>query len=171
MSEHNYKEELSALVENIFKSYSEPGLHICDIATGRGKSHAISKLTCEYYPLHFERIIILCVQNKLVKVMNEDINDAISNYSKGIKASDILVIQNNPEVIKESIDNGTFSSLIDEMEYAIGEQQKKDSKINDLRYRLNHLKKIFSGLCSIIPSDTPLNVPVGSIYTVGLFKQ
>ena len=45
-----YKEQLSRHVENIFKGYSTPGLHICDIATGGGKSYTIGKLTCEYYP-------------------------------------------------------------------------------------------------------------------------
>lgn len=45
-----YKELLSKHVEGIFKGYAEPGLHICDIATGGGKSYTIDKLTCKYYP-------------------------------------------------------------------------------------------------------------------------
>ncbi len=40
-----YKEQLSKHVEGIFKGYTEPGLHICDIATGGGKSYTIGKLT------------------------------------------------------------------------------------------------------------------------------
>ena len=32
-----YKERLSEYVETIFRKYSNPGLHICDIATGGGK--------------------------------------------------------------------------------------------------------------------------------------
>ena len=40
-----YKEQLSQHVEGIFKGYTEPGLHICDIATGGGKSYTIGKLT------------------------------------------------------------------------------------------------------------------------------
>lgn len=32
-----YKEQLSKHVEGIFKGYTEPGLHVCDIATGGGK--------------------------------------------------------------------------------------------------------------------------------------
>ena len=32
-----YKEQLSKHVEGIFKNYTIPGLHICDIATGGGK--------------------------------------------------------------------------------------------------------------------------------------
>ena len=55
-----YKEQLSRHVEGIFKGYTKPGLHICDIATGGGKSYTIGKLTCEYYPNEFDRIIILC---------------------------------------------------------------------------------------------------------------
>ena len=52
-AKETYKEELSKHVEGIFKKYVKPGLHICDIATGGGKSYTIGKLTCEYYPKHF----------------------------------------------------------------------------------------------------------------------
>lgn len=55
-AKETYKEELSKHVEGIFKKYVKPGLHICDIATGGGKSYTIGKLTCEYYPKHFDRI-------------------------------------------------------------------------------------------------------------------
>ena len=65
--EARLKEKLSDHVESIFKKYVSPGLHICDIATGGGKSYTIGKLTCEYYPDFYDRIIILCVQNKLLK--------------------------------------------------------------------------------------------------------
>ena len=93
------KEKLSAHVEKIFKSYVTPGLHICDIATGGGKSYTIGKLTCEFYPLHFDRIIILCVQNKLVNGMDREIerfistpdeeaflatDEAVERYARGI---------------------------------------------------------------------------------------
>ena len=73
-AKETYKEELSKHVEGIFKKYVKPGLHICDIATGGGKSYTIGKLTCEYYPKHFDRIVILCVQNKLVEGMNREID-------------------------------------------------------------------------------------------------
>ena len=69
----NAKKYLSEHVENIFKQYTTPGIHICDIATGGGKSYTIGKLTCEYYPQHFDKIIILCVQNKLVTGMDKEI--------------------------------------------------------------------------------------------------
>lgn len=71
------KQELSAHVEEIFKQYVHPGLYICDLATGGGKSYTIGKLTCEYYPKHFECIIILCVQNKLIEGMNREIEKFI----------------------------------------------------------------------------------------------
>ena len=75
----NYKELLSKHVEDIFKEYITPGLHLCDIATGGGKSYTIGKLTCEYYPQYFDRIIILCVQNKLVSGMYKEIEKFISS--------------------------------------------------------------------------------------------
>ena len=87
------KELLSEHVENIFKGYSEPGIHICDVATGGGKSYTIGKLTCEYYPDYFERIIILCVQNKLVDGMNREIDRFIASEASRIKPTDKLVIE------------------------------------------------------------------------------
>ena len=74
-----YKEQLSRHVENIFIGYAKPGLHICDIATGGGKSYTIGKLTCQYYPEKFDRIVILCVQNKLVNSMNREIDHFINS--------------------------------------------------------------------------------------------
>ena len=81
----SYKEQLSEHVEAIFKQYVTPGLHICDIATGGGKSYTIGKLTCEYYPKHFDRIVILCVQNKLVDGMNREIDRFIDSPDSVIK--------------------------------------------------------------------------------------
>lgn len=62
------KEELSSHVENIFKQYVHPGLYICDLATGGGKSYTIGKLTCEFYPKHFERIISCVFRTSLLRV-------------------------------------------------------------------------------------------------------
>jgi superfamily II DNA or RNA helicase len=95
----NYKEQLSNCVENIFKKYITSGLHICDIATGGGKSYTIGKLTCQFYPKHFDRIIILCVQTKLVDAMDSEINKFISKEDSEIKPDAKLVVKNNEEVI------------------------------------------------------------------------
>ena len=104
-AKETYKEELSKHVEGIFKKYVKPGLHICDIATGGGKSYTIGKLTCEYYPKHFDRIVILCVQNKLVEGMNREIDRFIDLQDSLIKEDQKLVIENNTEVIKKAISN------------------------------------------------------------------
>lgn len=69
------KEELSEFVESIFKRFTTPGLHICDLATGGGKSYTIGKLACGYYAEHFDRIIILCVQNKLIDGMKKELEN------------------------------------------------------------------------------------------------
>ena len=58
----SYKEQLSRHVEGIFKEYTTPGIHICDIATGGGASYTIGRLTCEYYPLFFDGIVIVCIR-------------------------------------------------------------------------------------------------------------
>ncbi len=146
----NYKEELSKHVENIFKEYVTPGVHICDIATGGGKSYTIGKLTCEYYPQYFDRIIILCVQNKLVGSMDKEIERFISSSSSQIKAKDKLVIENNPEVIMKAIKNSCFSSLLEEMEFQIDDQKKRETKVTDLRYSYNWVKKTFEGLSGLV---------------------
>ena len=46
-----YKEQLSKHVENIFMGYSKHGLHICDIATGGGKSYTSLVFTTDYYSI------------------------------------------------------------------------------------------------------------------------
>ena len=115
------KEELSSHVENIFKQYVHPGLYICDLATGGGKSYTIGKLTCEFYPKHFERIIILCVQNKLIEGMNREIEKFIDQEG-GLKSDEKLVIENNLEVILKAVKSSSLQELLDQMDYQIGEQ-------------------------------------------------
>ena len=106
------KEELSSHVENIFKQYVHPGLYICDLATGGGKSYTIGKLTCEFYPKHFERIIILCVQNKLIEGMNREIEKFIDQEG-GLKSDEKLVIENNLEVILKAVKSSSLQELLD----------------------------------------------------------
>ena len=79
------KQLLAEFVEHIFEGYTTFGLHICDIATGGGKSYTIGKLTCEYYPQYFKRIIILCVHNKLVDSMNDEIKKFINTKESKIR--------------------------------------------------------------------------------------
>lgn len=96
------KEKLSALTEKIFKGYTDPGLHVCDLATGGGKSYTIAKLVCEYYPDHFDRIVILCCQNKLVDAMDREIDRFICGENSRLKPEDKLVVRNNIEVAREA---------------------------------------------------------------------
>ena len=145
-----YKEQLSSHVEKIFKDYTAEGLHICDIATGGGKSYTIGKLTCEYYPNRFKRIVILCVQNKLIDGMNREIDRFINGENSLIKPSDKIVIENNPEVITKAIKNDYFKKLLEEMHYKIGEQEKKKYRTTELNYRYSFVKNTYEGLASLI---------------------
>lgn len=147
-----YKVLLSKHVEGIFRSYTEPGLHICDIATGGGKSYTIGKLTCEFYPKYFDRIVILCVQKKLVDGMNREIDRFISERTSIIKPSDKMVIENNPEVIAKAVRNGSWQKLIEEMDYRIGELQKFNKKVYNLQFVYNVVKKTYEGIASLINS-------------------
>lgn len=146
----SFKEQLSQHVENIFKSYIASGLHICDIATGGGKSYTIGKLTCEYYPKYFDRIVILCVQNKLVDSMNREILKFVSSDNSKIKLSDILILENNPDVIKKAIKNNSFHSLLEEMNNEVGKLDKNDKKASDLKRSYHTVKKIYEGLKGLI---------------------
>lgn len=125
------KIKLSNHVESIFKQYVDPGLFICDLATGGGKSYTIGKLTCQYYPKHFERIVILCVQNKLIEGMNREI-DKFIDVEDGLKHDDKLVIENNFEVIVKAVRNGSVQDLVLEMKYQIGELRKKGCSVSSL---------------------------------------
>lgn len=145
-----YKEQLSGHVEDFFMGYPAPGLHICDIATGGGKSYTIGKLTCEYYPDKFDRIVILCVQNKLVDGMNREIDRFINTENSLISPSDKMVIKNNSEVITQDIKKGCFQRLLEEMCYQVGEQKNADYKVNEIQYSYNVVKKIYEGLAGLI---------------------
>lgn len=150
------KQELSAHVEEIFKQYVHPGLYICDLATGGGKSYTIGKLTCEYYPKHFERIIILCVQNKLIEGMNREIEKFIDQPGC-LKLSEKLVIENNTEVILKAVRSGSLQELLDEMGYQIDQQRKKKVSVAVLETRLAQVEKLakcMNALVAILQDDS-----------------
>lgn len=150
------KQELSAHVEEIFKQYVHPGLYICDLATGGGKSYTIGKLTCEYYPKHFERIIILCVQNKLIEGMNREIEKFIDQPGC-LKLSEKLVIENNTEVILKAVRSGSLQELLVEMGYQIEQQRKKKVSVAVLENRLAQVEKLakcMNALVAILQDDS-----------------
>lgn len=150
------KQELSAHVEEIFKQYVHPGLYICDLATGGGKSYTIGKLTCEYYPKHFERIIILCVQNKLIEGMNREIEKFIDQPGC-LKLSEKLVIENNTEVILKAVRSGSLQELLDEMGLQIEQQRKKKVSVAVLENRLAQVEKLakcMNALVAILQDDS-----------------
>lgn len=148
-----YKEQLSQHVEKIFMAFTTPGLHICDIATGGGKSYTIGKLTCEFYPQYFDRIIILCVQNKLVVGLNKEIDKFIDSPNSLIKPKDKMIIENNPVVITKAINNGKFASLLGEMEAFLDAQKKKKFRNNDLRYSYGWVKRTYEGLVGLVKAS------------------
>lgn len=150
------KQELSAHVEEIFKQYVHPGLYICDLATGGGKSYTIGKLTCEYYPKHFERIIILCVQNKLIEGMNREIEKFIDQPGC-LKLSEKLVIENNTEVILKAVRSGSLQELLAEMGCQIEQQRKKKVSVAVLENRLAQVEKLakcINALVAILQDDS-----------------
>ena len=144
------KGALSKHVEKIFKQYTKPGLHICDIATGGGKSYTIGKLACEYYPEHFDRIVILCIQKKLVYGMNDEIFRFIHSDSSLITPNDVLVIQSNTDAIIAAAQEGSYHQLIDEMKYQLGEQQRINHNSEILNHLFKKIKSMFDNLKNLI---------------------
>lgn len=142
------KEQLSQLVEKIFKSFINPGIHICDLTTGGSKSFSIAKLTYEYYPDYFDRIIILCVQTKLVDNILSEFNTFINSDQNIIKEDDILIIKNNKEQIIDAITNNSINELIDQMDYRIGQIKNYDKLSKQLNNKLDHIREYFSSLSS-----------------------
>lgn len=119
------KEQLSEHVIHIFKRCNTPGLHVCDLATGGGKSYTIGKLTCEYYPKYFDKIIILCVKKDLVTAMDKDIEPHITNERSLILKENKLVLRSNIENLYETRDSSAIH-LIDEFEaVAYAEKDEK----------------------------------------------
>ena len=143
----SYKEQLSQHVENIFKQYNVPGLHICDLATGGGKSYTIGKLTCEFYPEYFDKIVILCVQNKLVDGMNHDIEKFISSDKSLIKPTDKILIENNREVILKAVNDNHLNQLLGDMKSQVDSFDNQQS--SNLKYKYSDVKKICDGLYSL----------------------
>lgn len=153
MEHQDYKQLLSDHVVSIFKTYTKPGLHICDLATGGGKSYTIGKLTCEYYPQYFDRIIILCVQNKLVVGLNKEITTFVSTPKSKISRDDILVIENNTEVIKKAVRNKTFEELLEQISDEIENERKRGRNVNDIQWGYNSLKKAYEGIEGLIKAQ------------------
>jgi len=145
---NDYKTQLSHHVEKIFKTYIALGLHICDIATGGGKSYTIGNLTCNYYPKYFDRIVILCVQNKLVDGMNREIERFINDKNSLIKSKDKLVIENNTDVIQKAIKENSFKELLEEIESYV--EEKNISGEKNLKYLYSKMKKTYEGLSNLL---------------------
>jgi hypothetical protein len=126
---HNYpKEKLNECVIGEFKGFITPGLHVCDLTTGGGKSHAISQLSTSYYLDHFDRVVILCVQNKLVDGMLKEIKDALNEKGCKITLDDLLVVRSNTEVARNAIVSRSFDSLLEEMDHAVSRMQKENAR-------------------------------------------
>lgn len=166
---NSYKEQLSEHVESIFKSYITPGLHICDIATGGGKSYTIGKLTCQYYPNHFDRIIILCVQTKLVKGMNSEIEKFLNEEGSLIRPDEKMVIENNSDVIANAVRNNYFTELLEEIDHIIGEQKRFGHNVKELQYSYGRTKKIYDGLSGLIKTQD--NAAIKSDYLNGEIEK
>ncbi|MBQ3635833.1 MAG: hypothetical protein II951_09495 [Bacteroidales bacterium] len=154
--ENSFKDKLSEHVESIFKGYKDFGLHICDIATGGGKSYTIGKLTCEFYPDHFDRIVILCVQKKLVEGINREIEERfINTKASKIKPSDKLVVENNSDVMSKAIRNGSFRELLNQMQDQIEEQKRQEYNVARIQSGYSSVLKIYEGLVKLVEAFKP----------------
>lgn len=142
------KEKLSEHVINIFKRYNAPGLHVCDLATGGGKSYTIGKLTCEYYPKFFDKIIILCVKKDLVTAMDKDIEQQIHNENSLISGENKLVLRSNIETLYETRDSSA-AKLIDELE-AVADAEKDENGHNAYLKIVKAMKENLTNFSNVV---------------------
>lgn len=153
---YNERLLLSEHVENTFKEYIDHKLYINDFATGGGKTRAIAKLSCIFYPQYFDKIVILCCQNQLSWVMYNTIKNFVLSDESLISSDDVLVVENNDAVL-EKISKSAYKELellCKEFENAKNKIEKKFNKgrknqkkaVNELNSKLHNLKDIITDL-------------------------
>ena len=113
-------------------------------------------MTCEFYPKEFNRIVILCVQKKLVEGINREINEFVHSKNSIISRNDILVIDNNEEVIKKAIDNGAFEKFIDQIESCI--EVLSSGNVKELTFGCKRIKKTYEGIKNLFQQLARTNV-------------
>lgn len=143
------KEKLSSFVEELFKRHSGKGLHICDLATGGGKSYTIGKLTCEHYPKKYDKIVILCVKNDLVNAMDKDVEKHIHSAKSCVGPEDKIVVRNNVNTMVEAIQNKAMDSLLTELDNIKFNDKKKSSQFKSILKKICSEVIDFEGILSL----------------------
>ena len=134
------KIELSELLETEFKRYTENKVYISNFATGGGKSYNIAKLTCTYYPKHFEQVVILCVQKKLIRNMKNELDKFLGEPDSLVKKEDVLIVESNADVLKNALASQSLYSLYEELKDYVGENcsHSKQRILNELRANIKN---------------------------------
>lgn len=133
------KLQLNDLIETEFKRYTENKVYVSDLATGGGKSHNIAKLTCNYYPKHFGQIVILCVQNKLIDGMADELSKFYDASDSLVKKDEVLIVESNANVLVKAIRSGKMRALCEELKRYV--EKEKISGGNALNEIEKNIKK------------------------------
>ena len=117
-------------VENLFKTFIKNGLILCDLPTGSGKSRSFCKLSCNYYFNYYDRIIIFCVQKKLVDSLYQDLLEFSTLKDSLIKQQDIVVVHNNTTMLKQALDNQSLADFMCELKDHLLALKANKAKVN-----------------------------------------
>ena len=112
------------------KTFIKNGLILCDLPTGSGKSRSFCKLSCNYYFNYYDRIIIFCVQKKLVDSLYQDLLEFSALKDSLIKQQDIVVVHNNTTMLKQALDNQSLADFMCELKDHLLALKANKAKVN-----------------------------------------
>lgn len=110
----SYKTLISTLIQETFASFVEPGLHVCELPTGIGKTHALAVAIQRHYLEKFDRIIVLCPQIKHIRNLNDEIKKLHkSNATDFTYIDDLLVVENNTDSFRKVLSSDESSNHLE----------------------------------------------------------
>lgn len=110
----SYKTLISTLIQETFASFVEPGLHVCELPTGIGKTYALAVALQRHYLEKFDHIIVLCPQVKHIWNLYDEIERLHElNATDFTYKDDLLVIENNTDSFRKVLNDDESSNHLD----------------------------------------------------------
>ena len=122
------KEDLSNYLKSLLHRCVEEKMYEFGTPTGTGKSHEIALASVSYFPQKFKQILILTIQNKLSREMEENLMRLCDPQNGTITQSQIIYIENNQNNFRRACKDGTAVRLIEQMQALIEAYNQKDKQ-------------------------------------------